>query len=289
MKKVSIQGIKGAFHEEAAQSYFNSEIEIIPNLTFENVIESILDGKSDYGIIAIENTISGTIHPNLNLIRQSDLKITGEVYIPIIQNLVALPGTKIEDLNQVNSHHMALDQCRDFFKKYPKIRLVESEDTALSIQQIAKHRICDVAAIGSKIAAKHYGLEIIAENIETNKKNYTRFLILERRTNTKNDKFNKASLAITLPHKKGSLAIILNIISFYNINLTKIESVPVIGEPWHYLFYIDLQFDANDSYSKMIRSLSSLVDEIKVLGEYKSGMEAFNQIHSVQYETSKQN
>ncbi len=147
----------------------------------KNVINSVLNSDSEYGIIAIENTISGTIHTNLNLIKQSDLKIIGEVYLPIKQNLVALPGTKIEDLNQVNSHHMALDQCRDFFRNYPKIRLVESEDTALSIKQIAKHRISDVAAIGSQLAAEHYGLEIIAENIETNKKNYTRFLIIEKR------------------------------------------------------------------------------------------------------------
>ena len=277
--KVSIQGIKGAFHEEAAKNYFKSDIDIIPKLTFDDVISSVLDLESDYGIMAIENTISGTIHTNLNLIKQSGLKIKGEVYLPIKQNLVALPGTKLEDINQVNSHYMALHQCRDFFGNLPKIRLVESEDTALSIKQIAKHKVCDVAAIGSKLAAEYYGLEIISENIETNKNNYTRFLILEKQTINKNADFNKASLALTLPHKKGSLAIILNIISFYDINLTKIESVPIIGEPWHYLFYIDVQFDSTEIYHQMIQSLNSLTDEIIILGKYLSGIQSLNKIH----------
>jgi len=288
MKKVSIQGIKGAFHEEAAQNYFKSEIEIIPNLTFEDVINSVQNQTSDYGIMAIENTISGTIHPNLNLIQQSGLKITGEVYLPITQNLIAQPGTKLEDIIQVTSHPMAIDQCRDFLGKLHNVRLFESKDTALSIQQIAKHKIYDAAAIGSKIAAEYYGLEIIAENIETNKKNYTRFLILERQNSHLMD-FDKASLAVTLPHKKGSLALILNIIAFFNINLTKIESLPILGEPWHYLFYMDVQFETNQSYQQMIQALKPLSDEIKILGEYNSGIQSFNQIHNSQYETINQN
>jgi prephenate dehydratase len=288
MKKVSIQGIKGAFHEEAAKNYFKSDVEIIPNLTFENLIESVQKQVSDYGVIAIENTISGTIHPNLNLIKHSGLKITGEVYLPIRQNLIAQPGTKLEDIIQITSHPMAIDQCREFLGKLNNVRLFESKDTALSIQQIAKHRIYDAAAIGSKIAADFYGMEIIAEGIETNKKNYTRFLILEKQT-TKSSDFNKASLALTLPHKKGSLAIILNIISFYDINLTKIESLPILGEPWHYLFYIDLQFESIELYHRMIQSLNSLVDNMQILGNYKTGIDSFNQIHNKQNETIKQN
>lgn len=287
--KISIQGIKGAFHEEAAKNYFKSEIEIVPQKTFEDVIKSVLNLESDFGVMAIENTISGTIHTNLNLIKQSGLKIKGEVYLPIKQNLVALPGTKIEDLNQVNSHHMALDQCREFFRKYPKIRLVESEDTALSIKHISKHRITEVAAIGSRLAAEYYGLEIIAEGIETNKKNYTRFLILENESNSKSVENDKASLAITLPHKKGSLAIILNIISFYDINLTKIESVPVIDEPWHYLFYLDVQFSLAKNYHQMITALKPLVDEMQLLGEYKSVIQLFNQKNLDKNEVSRQN
>ncbi len=184
---------------------------------------------------------------------------------------------------------MALDQCREFFRKYPKIRLVESEDTALSIKHIAKHRITEVAAIGSRLAAEYYGLEIIAESIETNKKNYTRFLILDKESNGIFLENDKASLAITLTHKKGSLAILLNTISFYDINLTKIESVPLIGEPWHYLFYIDVQFSLVNNYRQMIYALKPLVDEMQILGEYKSGMQSFNHKHQEQNETSKQN
>jgi prephenate dehydratase len=287
--KVSIQGIKGAFHEEAAKNYFDSEIEIVPKITFDDVIDSIQNQESDYGIMAIENTISGTIHTNLNLIKQSGLKIKGEVYLPIRQNLVALPGTKLEDINQVNSHYMALDQCREYLRKYPKMKLVESEDTALSIKQIAKHRVGTVAAIGSKLAAEHYGLEIISENIETNKNNYTRFLILENPKAIDNKDYNKASLALTLPHRKGSLAIILNIISFYGINLTKIESVPIVGEPWHYLFYIDVQFDSEDLYHQMISALNPLIDDINVLGQYSSGIQSFNNIHTIPNEAVQQN
>lgn len=287
--KVSIQGIKGAFHEEAARNYFNSEIGIVPKLTFDDVIKSVLKKEVNYGIMAIENTISGTIHTNLNLIKQSGLKISGEIYIPIKQNLVALPGTKLEDILQVNSHPMAINQSRDFLSKYPRIKIVESEDTALSIKRIAEHKLQNIAAIGSKLAAEFYNLEIIKEGIETNKNNYTRFLIIENQTTNKKDNYNKATLALTLPHRKGSLAIILNIISFYEVNLTKIESVPIVGEPWHYLFYIDVQFPSQDIYHQMINALKPLIDDINILGEYISGIQSFNNIHTYTNETVQQN
>ncbi len=287
MKKVSIQGIKGAFHEEAARNYFNTEIEIVPNKTFEDLVKSVDEQESDYGIIAIENTISGTIHPNLNLVLNSSLQITGEVYLPITQNLVALPGTKLEDIRQVTSHYMAINQCREYLKGLPNIRLIESDDTALSIKQIAKHRIAEVAAIGSKLAANYYGLEIIEEHIETNKENYTRFYIIEKQNKHNSSENNKASLALTIPHKKGSLAIILNIISFYDINLTKIESVPIIGEPWHYLFYIDVQFNQYNDYHQMLQALNPLTDKIKILGEYTLGKQMSNQIHTIKNEPSR--
>lgn len=279
MKKVSIQGIKGAFHEEAALNYFQSEIEIIPNSKFEDVIESVQNQKSEYGIMAIENTIAGTLHPNLELIKQSKLKITGEVYIPIKMNLVALPGTQIYDIKQITSHPIAINQCREFLKKYPKWRLIESDDTALSIQQIAKHKIFDVASIGSKLAANYYGLETLAEGIETNKKNYTRFLILEENFKPVSNEFDKASLALTIPNKKGSLATILNLISFYEINLSKIESSPIIGEPWHYLFYIDVNYSSTEHYNQMLKSLKPIADQINILGQYKSGIQSLNKIH----------
>ena len=285
--KISIQGIKGAFHEEAARNYFNKDLIIVPNITFEEVISSVISEAADFGVVAIENTLSGTIHSNLNLIRQSGLKITGEEYLSIHQNLIALPGTKMEDIEQVFSHYMALNQCRKFFQKYPQIKLIESEDTALSIQTIANNKLKNVAAIGSKLAADYYGMEIIFRNIETHQKNYTRFLILDKKINTQN--FNKASLSLTLPHRKGSLANILNIIAFYELNLTKIESVPIIGEPWHYLFYVDVQLNKPALYFQMLNTVKTLTGNLTILGQYKSGIQLFNQIHNVQYETSKQN
>lgn len=285
--KISIQGIKGAFHEEAARNYFNKDLIIVPNITFEEVISSVISEAADFGVVAIENTLSGTIHSNLNLISQSGLKITGEEYLSIHQNLIALPGTKMEDIEQVFSHYMALNQCRKFFQKYPQIKLIESKDTALSIQTIANNKLKNVAAIGSKLAADYYGLEIIFRNIETHQKNYTRFLILDKNINTQN--FNKASLSFTLPHRKGSLANILNIIAFNELNLTKIESVPIIGEPWHYLFYVDIQLNNPELYFQMLNTVKTLTGNLTILGQYKSGIQLFNQIHNVQHETSKQN
>ncbi|MEA2105777.1 MAG: prephenate dehydratase [Bacteroidota bacterium] len=285
--KISIQGIKGAFHEKAARNYFKKDIRIIPNITFEEVISSVISGAADFGIVAIENTLSGTIHSNLNLIRQSELNIVGEEYLPIHQNLIATPGTNIGDIEQVYSHYMAINQCRIFFQKYPQIKLVESEDTALSIRTIANKKIKNVAAIGSKLAADYYGMEILVHNIETHKNNYTRFLILGKKL--KNRNFNKASLAFTLAHRKGSLANILNIIAFNEINLTKIESVPIIGEPWHYLFYVDVQLNKPALYFQMLNTVKTLTENLIVLGHYQSEIQLFNQIHNVQYETSKQN
>lgn len=233
---VSIQGIRGAFHEEAANSYFGNEVEILPQVSFQQLVESVSMNEANYGTMAIENTISGTIHNNFNLIRQSDLHIIGEVYLRIEQNLAALPGVSLDEIKQVESHYMAINQCRGFFRAYPHIQLIDAEDTAASMLKIAQLGLTQTAAIGSRLAARQYGLNIIASSIETNKKNYTRFLILSKNKNQGNQ-FNKASLALLLPHKQGSLAKILSIIDIYGINLSKIESMPVIGEPWHYLLY----------------------------------------------------
>lgn len=277
--KVSIQGIQGAFHEEAARLYFKPEIKIVPNLTFPELIESVQNKAADFGIMAVENTISGTIHANLNLIKHSGLQITGEVYLPIKQNLIALPNTNLQNISEIHSHYMAINQCREFLKQFNTIKIIESDDTALSIKNIAEKQLQNVAAIGSKLAAQQYNMEIIATNIETNAKNYTRFLILSKQMDLSQSN-NKASLALTLPHKKGSLSIILNIISFYDINLTKIESVPIVGEPWHYLFYLDVVFESSTNYKQMISALKPLADHIQVLGEYASGDQSLNQIHT---------
>lgn len=276
---VSIQGVKGAFHEEAALNYFGDEIQIMPQITFSELVESVKSGLSDYGMIAVENTISGTIHANLSLIRSARLKICGEVYLRIEQNLAALPGTKINDLKQVHSHSMAIDQCRAFFNDLKEIELIESEDTAASMQMVAEKQLRKSGAIGSKTAAAYYGLEVIAESIETNKKNYTRFLVVQKPENEINSFFNKASLALTLPNKKGSLAEILSLVASFDIDLSKIESVPVIGEPWHYLFYLDLLFDHVDQYINMLDSLRPFTDELYILGEYKSNLSTWKKIH----------
>jgi prephenate dehydratase len=283
---ISIQGVKGAFHEEAAINYYGREIEILPNISFYEVIESIRDNNVKAGIMAVENTISGTIHSNLNLIRESGLAICGEVYLQIEQNLVGLPGTSIDNLVEVHSHYMAIDQCRNFFRKHPHIKLIESDDTALSMKEIAEKQLTNVGAIGSRIGARHYGLNIIAESIETNKKNYTRFLIVEKENKIHTHEMNKSSISMTLPNHKGSLSQVLSVIAFYDVDLSKIESVPVVGEPWHYRFYIDVLFDNFEKYKSMLQAIGPLTDELQILGEYASGSISFAQIHSRSNPTS---
>jgi prephenate dehydratase len=276
---VCIQGIKGAFHEEAAIKHFGHGIGIVPQLTFPNVVSAVNKGEADLGIIAVENTISGTIHTNLNLIRQSDLNIVGEEYLRIKQNLVALPGTTIDQLEQVGSHYMAINQCRLFFNQHPHIKLIETDDTAHIMQEIAKKQIKTMGGIGSRLAADCYGLEILAKGIETNKRNYTRFLIIQK-GKPKDKDINKSSLSLTLQNKKGSLSQVLSIIAFYDIDLSKIESLPILGEPWHYRFYIDLLFNDINQYKSMLLAITPLIDQLEILGEYKSGIESLNQIHT---------
>jgi len=275
---IGIQGIKGAFHEEAAMNHFGENIRISPFFTFSKMVDAIASGKTDSGMMAIENTISGTIHANLRLIRESGLNICGEEYLRIGQNLAVMSGTKIEDLEAISSHYMALSQCRIFLNQYPNIKLIEAEDTAMVMKRIAEKGLKKMGAIGSKLAADHYGLEIIEKEIETNKKNYTRFLVIQK-NKAQIDDFNKSSITLTLKNKKGVLSQILSIIAFYDIDLSKIESVPVVGEPWHYRFYIDLLFDRKEQYEHMQLAIKPLVDEISILGEYKSAIQSFREIH----------
>jgi prephenate dehydratase len=275
---IGIQGIKGAFHEEAALKHFGEDIRISPYFTFSKMVQAILEGRSDSGMMAIENTISGTIHANLRLITEAGLQITGEEYLRIEQNLVALPGNSIDQIKTISSHYMALEQCREFLDQYPEIRLVDADDTAMVMKQIADTQDSGLAAIGSRLAAKHYGLEIIAKGIETNKKNYTRFLVIQKERKEK-DVFNKSSISLILKNKKGVLSQILSIIAFYEIDLSKIESVPIVGEPWHYRFYIDLLFDDVKQYRHMLLAIQPLLDEILIMGEYVSAIQSFNQIH----------
>ncbi|MCQ2973588.1 MAG: prephenate dehydratase [Bacteroidales bacterium] len=277
--RIAIQGVKGAFHEVAAREYFaNREIEIIEKISFDDVMQSVIGFESDFGIIAIENTISGTIHANLKLLKQYDVKICGEIFIRIQQNLAVLPGVNIENLTEVRSHYMAINQTRQFFKHYPKIRLVESESTAVSFRQISEEKLTTVGAIGSKLAAQMYNLEIISSGIETNKKNYTRFLIVEPSTGNGSNICNKSSLSIILQNHQGSLSQILSIISFYGVDLTKIESIPIIGQPLHYMFYIDIKYQDYQRYKEMLNAIRPLLKELTVLGEYRAGEESWNAV-----------
>lgn len=278
--RIAIQGVRGAFHEVAAREFFSGkDLDIVEKMTFEDVLDSVVDFESDFGMFAIENTIAGTIHANLNLLRQKDVKICGEIFIRIKQNLAALPGVSIEDLAEVRSHYMAINQTRQFFRKYPHIRLVECEDTALALRQVSEGRLEHVGAIGGELAAGLYGLNIVADGIETNKKNYTRFFVISRTADAYVENYNKASLNIVLGNQLGSLAQILSIISYYGIDLTKIESLPILGQPLNYMFYIDVRFSDKNRYQNMLTAIRPLIQGLSILGEYEEGEQSWAQIH----------
>ncbi len=272
-KKIAIQGGYGAFHEIAAHHFFeNEEIEILPRDTFRDMVITLKDRQCDFGIMAIENSLAGSIIPNYNLLINTSMHITGEIYLRIKQNLVVMPGVKIEDLEEVYSHPMAILQCQKFFDAHSEIRVIESIDTALSAEEIAKSKARNMGAISSKLAAEKYGLEIIAESIETNKMNYTRFLILgENGVVTPPEEVNKASIYFTVAHKFGSLSKILSILSYYEINLAKIQSMPIVGKDWEYMFYVDVEINDYDMYKKSLEAIGPFTPSIGILGEYKKG------------------
>ena len=285
-KQVAIQGISGAFHEIAAKAYFDdNNIEIVPCITFKDVFASMKKDGSLYGIIAIENTLAGSLLPNYNLLRESNFSIIGEYKLRIKHNLCALPGQKIEDIREVYSHPMALMQCEDFLDHYPAMRLIESDDTALSAKNVQSDKMIGAAAICSDLAAKTYGLEILAESIETNKKNFTRFLIIGDPWNLPADfalkeHVNKSSIVFALPHEEGSLSKVLTILSFYGINLTKIQSLPVHGREWEYMFYVDLTFNDYIRYQQSLEAIKPLTRNMKILGEYKQGKQSHDDFTS---------
>lgn len=273
-KRIAIQGGYGAFHEIAANKYFKDEtIEIVPRNTFKDLFTALKEGKVDYGITAIENSLAGSILPNYSLLLDSNMKVIGEVYLRIRQNLVALKGQKITDIKEVFSHPMALLQCQQFFEDYPEIKLIDSIDTALSAKKISDENLQGIAAIGSKLAAEKYDLEILAEGIETNKSNYTRFLILEDKNGGGFHDYNvnKSSISFALSHKIGSLSKILSTFSYYDINLSKIQSMPIIGRDWEYQFYIDVEFDDYNLYHQSTKAVEPFTSNICVLGEYYKG------------------
>ena len=269
--RIAIQGIKGSFHHQVAQEYFDKNIEVDECLSFEELVDSLLQNKSSQAVMAIENSIAGAIIPNYALIDKNKLEIIGEYYLDIHQNLMALKGQKINDILEVHSHPMALLQCMEFLKKYPNIKLVEDKDTAETARRIHQKQLTGIAAIASKTASQLYDLEILAPEIQTINNNMTRFVIVSK-NKIKNDKsnVNKASLKFELDHKRGSLAAILNVMSDCKLNLTKIQSLPKIETPWKYSFFVDVTFDDYNDFSKAKSIIEIMAEYFKVLGEYTS-------------------
>ena len=269
-KNVGIQGIKGSFHHIVAKNYFGGDIYLTEYLSFEEMISNLFNDKIDYAIMAIENSTAGSIIPNYALIDEYEVNIVGEYYLQISHNLMVLKGQSIEDIKEVQSHPMALLQCRDFFKDNADIVLIEDKDTAQVAKKISQNKIKGLGAIASDLASKIYGLDIINANIQTIKKNQTRFVILQKKGSTKNLNFNKASVKFELDHKRGSLAAILNVFSDCKLNLTKIQSIPMIQTPWRYSFFVDVTFDKLEDYFKAKSIIEIMAKDFKVLGEYKN-------------------
>ena len=271
IKSVAIQGVKGSFHHIVSQQFFDASVTINECLSFDKTVDSLLSKDSDAAIMAIENSIAGSIIPNYALIDSQDLHIVGEHYLDIQHHLMALPDQSVYDIEEVHSHPMALLQCKAFFKQYPHIKLIEDKDTAEVAQRIQKHQIKKTAAIASKLASQLFELEIISESIQTIKHNETRFVVVKtKNSEIPKDKINKASVKFELDHKRGSLATILNVLSDCKLNLTKIQSLPKIETPWKYAFFVDLTFEAYADFDKAKSIMNLMAQEFKVLGEYKN-------------------
>ena len=270
--KIAIQGIKGSFHHQVAQEYFHQNVSVNECLSFEALVDSLLQDKSKLAVMAIENSIVGSIIPNYALIDKNNLHIIGEYYLDIIQNLMVLNGQKINEIQEVHSHPMALLQCMDFLKKHPKIKLVEDKDTAETARRIHQKQIKGIAAIASKAAAVLYDLTIIAPEIQTVNNNMTRFFIISKKANVLViDEINKASLKFELDDTPGSLATVLNVMTNCKLNLTKIQSMPIIETPFQYSFFVDVVFEKYKHYEKAMKILEIMTNHFKVLGEYKNG------------------
>ena len=271
IQKVAIQGIKGSFHHQVALEYYHQDIDVDECMSFEELVDSLLSGKSNQAVMAIENSIAGSIIPNYALIDKNNLHVIGEYYMDIHQNFMALKGQKVEDILEVHSHPMALLQCMEFLKKLPNIKVVEDKDTAETARRIHQNQLKGIAAIASKTASNMYDLEILAPEIQTINNNMTRFVILNKENSfVPKQEINKASLKFELEHKRGSLAAVLNVMSDCKLSLTKIQSLPKIETPWKYSFFVDVTFDDYDDYSKAKSLLEIMAEYFKVLGEYKN-------------------
>lgn len=278
MKRVAIQGGLGAYHGIAAENFFGEEVEIVPCITFRDIFTTIKKEPNTIWIIAIENTIAGSLLGNYDLLKENKLPIAGEYKQRISHCLAALPGQTIHDIKEVESHPIALMQCTEFLDTLPGVRIIEHEDTALAAKDVAEKHLSTTAAICSTKAAEIYGLNILARGIETNKHNFTRFLIIANPWVVdelqKGEVLNKSSIVFTTPHSEGSLSKVLSVFSFYGINLTKIQSLPIIGREWEYQFYVDLTFSDLTRYKQSLQAIRPLTSELKLLGEYPNGKQS---------------
>lgn len=271
MKKIAIQGIAGSFHEDAARRYFNDEIEVIECKSFNSVCNLIDSDKVSIAVMAIENSIAGSLLQNYALIRDYHLKIIGEIYIHIQMNLMANPGVTKSDIKTIYSHPIAIKQCAEYLEsQFPNAHLIENQDTAASGKLVHEQKLTDAAAIGNVRTAELYQLNILDSGLETNSKNYTRFLILSKHA-APNELSNKASLCFEVGHYYGALANVLNTFAENQINLTKIQSVPIIGKPNEYTFHVDVEWDSLKKYEKAIHAILKNVSSLSILGEYVRG------------------
>ncbi|BBA17235.1 prephenate dehydratase [Blattabacterium cuenoti] len=274
MKKIAIQGVKGCFHHAAVSKYFEGcNYKLMECSSFRELAVSVAESNVDIGVMAIENTIAGTILTNYSLLSEYKLKIVGEVYMLIQHHLMAYPGQNIEDIKEIYSHYMAILQCKSFIETHPYIKISEYSDTASAAKYISIYKKKGLAAIASENAAQEYGLEIIFNNIQTIKSNFTRFFIIKNYSKQKNDSFNKASLKFNILHTTGSLSQILSLISSLGINMTKIQSIPIIQRPWEYSFYVDIIFNNIRDYEKMKKKIQKIpcLYQLSIMGEYKNG------------------
>ncbi|WP_026704451.1 prephenate dehydratase [Flavobacterium soli] len=270
--KIAIQGIKGSFHHQVAEEYFNKNMPLDECMSFDILVKSLLNNEAQKGIMALENSIAGSIIPNYALIDRNNLHIIGEHYLDIHMNLMALNGQKIEDIKEVHSHPIALLQCAVFFANYPHIKLIESGDTAETARRIQEQNLMGIGAVASPIAAKMYDLEILASGIHTIKSNKTRFVIVKTQNKElPKEQINKASIKFELDDMPGSLATILNVMNNCKLNLTKIQSMPIIETPFQYSFFVDVVFEKYKHYEKAKNILQLMTTHFKVLGEYKNG------------------
>ncbi|MFZ6001118.1 MAG: prephenate dehydratase [Bacteroidota bacterium] len=265
---MAIQGIATSFHEVAALSYFQEPLETVECLSFHALCESLKSGESDFAVMAIENSIAGSILPNYFLLQDYHFSIVGEIYLPIHMHLLALPGVKLENIKSIESHPMAIRQCSDYLHRLNGVEIRESDDTALSARKVKEKKLKDTAAIANEYAAKKFGLQILEKRIETHKKNFTRFLILTKRNGQKTES-NKASLCFEVANEAGSLANVLLTFKEHNINLTKIQSIPIIGKPREYSIHIDVEWKSRKNYDTALREVLRQTRNLNVLGEYK--------------------